>query len=94
MPNAFVDSVHLPKKIFKHLLSFSSVNSQTEVCNIFYFGKNLFNECLADCINKTALVEIAVNVLKKYFNFDIKLNMGIIFGFTSVFCGTLNINTY
>ena len=32
--NAFVDFVHLSKKIYEHLLSSFSVNIQTEVCNI------------------------------------------------------------
>ena len=93
--NAFVDSVHLPKKMYEHLLSSSSVNSQREVCNILAFCKNvgLFNECLEGSVNKTVL-KIAVNVLEKYFNSGIELKMRIIFWFSSVFCGTATINTY
>ena len=68
-----------PKKNYKHLLSFSSVNHQTEVCNILALCKNLCNECLEDYIKKTVVVEIAVNVLKKYFNSGIELKMRIIF---------------
>ena len=76
---AFIDSVHLSKKLYEYLLSSSSVNSQTEVCNVFAFCKNVFNECLEDCVNKTLLIEIAVNVLKEYFNFGIELKMRTIF---------------
>ena len=79
-PNAFVDSVHLPKKMYKNLSSFSSMNSQTEFCNILAVCKNVFNECLEDCINKIVLVEIAVNILKKCFNSGIVLKMRMIFG--------------
>ena len=92
--NAFVDSVHLPKKMYKHLSSSSSVNSQIEICNILAFCKNVFNECLEDCINKTVLGEITVNVLEKYFNSGIELKMKMIFWFSSVFCETGNIYTY
>ena len=92
--NAFVHSVHLPKKMYKHLLSSSSVNSQIEICNILAFCKNIFNEYLEDCFNKTVLGEINVNVLEKYFNSGIELMMKIIFWFISVFCETGNINTY
>ena len=79
IPNAFVDSVHLPKKMYEQLLSSFSVGSQTEICNILAFWKNVFNECLEDCVNKTVLVEIAVNVFEKFFNSDIELKMRIIF---------------
>ena len=79
IPNAFADFVHIPKKMYKHLLSSFSVNSQTEVCNILAFCKNVFNQRLKDCINKTVLVEIAVNVLEKYFTSGIELKMTIIF---------------
>ena len=54
------------------------MNHQTEVCNILAFCKNVHNECLEDCVNKT-VVEIAVNVPEKYFNSGIKLKMRIIF---------------
>ena len=63
IPNAFVDSVHIPEKIHEHSLSSSSVNSQIEVCSTLAFCKNVFNECLEDCVNKTVLAEIAVDVL-------------------------------
>ena len=79
IPNAFVESVYLPKKMYKHLLSSSSVNSRTEVCNILAFCQNLCNKCLEDCVNKTVVIEIAVNVLEKYFNSSIKLKMRIFF---------------
>ena len=49
------------------------MNSQTEVGNILAFCKNVYNECLEDCVNKTVVVEIAVNVLEKYFNSGIEL---------------------
>ena len=52
IPNVFVDSVHIPKKIYKHLLTSSSMNSQTEICNILAFCKNVFNEWLEDWVNK------------------------------------------
>ena len=71
--------MHLPKKMYKNLLSFSLVNSQTEFCNILAVCKHVFNECLEDCVNKTVLEEIAVNVLKKYFNSGIEMKMRIIF---------------
>ena len=57
------------------------MNSQTEFCNILAVCKNVFNECLEDCVNKIVLVEIAVNVLKKYFNSGIVLKMRMIFWF-------------
>ena len=43
------------------------------------FCKNAFNEYLEDCVNKTVLVEIAINVLKIFFNSDIELKIRIIF---------------
>ena len=55
------------------------MNSQTEVCNILAFCKNVFDECLEDCVNKTVLVKIAINILEKYFNSGIKLKIRIIF---------------
>ena len=55
------------------------MNSQTEVCNILAFCKNVFDEWLEDCVNKTVLIEIAVNVLEKYFNSGIELKMRTIF---------------
>ena len=55
------------------------MNRQTEVCNIFAFCKNVCNECLEDCVNKTVVVEIAANVLEKHFNSGIELKMRIIF---------------
>ena len=57
------------------------MNSQTEFCNIFAVFKNVFNKCLEDCVNKTVLVEIAVNIPKKYFNSGIELKMRMIFWF-------------
>ena len=84
LPNAFVDSVHLPKKMYEHLLSSSSVNSQTKVCNILAFCKNLFNECLEDCVNETVLVEIAVMVFENYFNSGIE-DENNFFGLVQVF---------
>ena len=47
----------------EHLLSSFSINNQTEVCNILAFCKKVLNELLENCVNKTALVEIGVNVL-------------------------------
>ena len=67
--------------MYKDSSSFSLVNSQTEFCNILVVCKNVFNEYLEDCVNKTVLVEIAVNVLIKYFNFGIELKMRRIFWF-------------
>ena len=55
------------------------MNSQTEVCNILAFCENVFNECLEDCVNKTVLVKIAINIIEKYFNSGIELKMRIIF---------------
>ena len=65
--------------MYKHLLSSSSVNRQTELCNVLAFFKNVCNECLEDCVNKTVVEEIAVNVLEKYFNSGIELKMKITF---------------
>ena len=69
IPNAYVDSVHLPKKVCEHLLSSSSVSTQAEVCNILAFCKNVSE----DCIQKNIFVEIAVNALKKYTNSAIEV---------------------
>ena len=55
------------------------MSSQTEVCNILAFCQNVFNECSEDCVNKTVQIEIAANVLEKFFNSGIKLKMKMIF---------------
>ena len=71
--------------MYEHLLSFSSVCTQTEVCNIFAFCKNASKKCLKDCVQKNIFVEIAVNALEKYINLLLKLKMRMIFWFISVF---------
>ena len=53
LPTAYVDSVYLAKKMYKHLLSSVLVSTLTEVSNIPAFCKSLSNECLNDCVNKT-----------------------------------------
>ena len=67
IPNALVDSVHLPKKIYEDLLSYFSMSSQTEVRNILAFARMYFDEYLEDCVNKTIKVEIVFNDLEKFF---------------------------
>ena len=71
--SAYVDSVHLPKNMYEHLLSSSSVCTQTEVCNILAFCKNASKECLEDCVQKNIFVEIAVNAFEKCINSAIEV---------------------
>ena len=79
--NAYVDSVHLPKNMYEHLLSSSSV------CTILKQKFATFlKECLEDCVQKNIFVEIAVNALEKCFNSAVEVN--------SVSFGTTTMHTY
>ena len=68
-----MDSVYLAKKMCEHSLSSVSVRTLTEVNNILAFCKSLSNECLDDCVNKTALVKMAVNALEQYLDTATKI---------------------
>ena len=61
-----------------HLLSSSSVNSQTEVCTFLLFAK-IYVMNAWKIVSTKLVVEIAVTVLEKYFNSGIELKIRIIF---------------
>ena len=65
LPSAYVYSVYLSKKIYEHLFSSASVSTLTKVSYILAFCKNLSNECLDDCVNKTVIVKMTVNALEQ-----------------------------
>ena len=66
LPCAYVFSVYLLKKMYKHVFSFASVSTLIEVCFILAFCRNLSNDRLDDCVNKTVLVKTAVNDFEQY----------------------------
>ena len=66
--DAFVNSVLLPKEIYKHSMTKDSVSTLTEISNVIAFCKNLCNDFKSQHTDNISCINLAISVLKQFQN--------------------------
>ena len=66
--DAFVNSVLLPKEMYKHLMTKDSVSTLTETSNVIAFCKNLGNDLKSQHTDNISCINLAISALKQLQN--------------------------
>ena len=66
--DAFVNSVLLPKEMYKHLMTKDRVSTLTEISNVIAFCKNLGNDLKSQHTDNISCINLAISALKQFQN--------------------------